>query len=120
MPPCRFSGMYAASKHAVKGFTDALRIEVERIDQAPVSITLIQPTAVDTPFDQHARNYMDKEPKLPDPQDKPEDVAEAILLCVTLPERTVIEEIVISPTRSRDQSKEIAIARDAGAPPGAR
>jgi hypothetical protein len=51
---------------------------------------------------------------------QPEDVAEAILLCVTLPERTVIEEIVISPTRSRDQSKEIAIARDAGAPPGAR
>jgi hypothetical protein len=27
---------------------------------------------------------------------------------------------VISPTRSRDQSKEIAVARDAGAPPGAR
>src|SRR4029078_12756175 len=26
-------GMYAASKHAVKGFTDSLRIEIERVDQ---------------------------------------------------------------------------------------
>src|SRR5690606_20442878 len=50
-------GMYSASKHAVKGFTDALRVEVEEIDGAPISITLIQPTAVDTPFPQHARNY---------------------------------------------------------------
>src|SRR4029079_11582679 len=58
-------GMYSASKHAVKGFTDALRVEIEEIDGAPVSITLIQPTAVDTPFPQHARNYMANEPKLP-------------------------------------------------------
>lgn len=72
-------GMYSASKHAVKGFTDALRVEVEDIDKAPVSITLIQPTAVDTPYPQHARNYMDREPKLPTPQIDPEDVAKAIL-----------------------------------------
>ncbi|HVY38312.1 MAG TPA: SDR family oxidoreductase [Polyangia bacterium] len=72
-------GMYAASKHAVKGFTDALRVEVEEVDQAPVAITLIQPTAVDTPYTEHARNYMSKQPKLPiDPID-PGEVAEAIL-----------------------------------------
>jgi short-subunit dehydrogenase len=81
-------GMYAASKHAVKGFTDALRVEVEEVDQLPVSITLIQPTATDTPFPQHARNYMDKEPKLPDPQDKPEDVADAILDAAVTPTRS--------------------------------
>ena len=61
-------GMYSASKHAVKGFTDALRIEVNDLDKAPVAITLVQPTAVNTPYPQHARNYMDKEPKLPTPQ----------------------------------------------------
>jgi short-subunit dehydrogenase len=72
-------GMYAASKHAVKGFTDALRVEVNDLDKAPVSITLIQPTAVNTPYPQHARNYMDKEPKLPTPQIDPHDVAQAIL-----------------------------------------
>ncbi len=52
-------GMYSASKHAVKGFTDALRVEIEEVDKAPVSITLIQPTAVNTPYPQHAKNYMD-------------------------------------------------------------
>jgi short-subunit dehydrogenase len=72
-------GMYAASKHAVKGFTDALRVEVEGVDEADVAITLIQPTAVDTPYPQHARNYMDREPKLPTPRIDPQRVADAIL-----------------------------------------
>ncbi len=82
-------GMYSASKHAVKGFTDALRVEVEEIDEAPVSITLIQPTATDTPFPQHAKNYMKQEPKLPSPLDDPDDVAEAIL------------DAAVNPTRSK-------------------
>jgi len=82
-------GMYSASKHAVKGFTDALRIEVEQLDEAPVSITLIEPTAVDTPLPQHARNYMDREPKLPSPQVDPHQVAAAILHAAVVPMRTV-------------------------------
>lgn len=76
-------GMYSASKHAVKGFTDALRVEIEIIDKAPVSITLIQPTAVNTPFPHNAKNYMDKEPKLPTPMIDPQRVAEAILKAAT-------------------------------------
>jgi NADP-dependent 3-hydroxy acid dehydrogenase YdfG len=82
-------GMYAASKHAVKGFTDALRVEIEEIDEAPVSITLIQPTAVNTPYPTHARNYMDQEPKLPTPQIDPEKVADAILKAAVKPQRDV-------------------------------
>jgi len=82
-------GMYSASKHAVKGFTDALRIEVNELDKAPVAITLIQPTAVNTPYPQHARNYMDKEPKLPTPQIDPHRVAHAILNAATEPTRDV-------------------------------
>lgn len=76
-------GMYSATKHAVKGFTDALRVEVQELDQAPISITLIQPTAVNTPYPQHAKNYMNKEPKLPSPQIDPADVANAILDAAT-------------------------------------
>jgi short-subunit dehydrogenase len=76
-------GIYSASKHAVKGFTDALRVETENVDKSPLSITLIQPTAVDTPYPQHAKNYMDREPKLPSPQIEPEKVAEAILRAAT-------------------------------------
>ncbi|MET0982239.1 MAG: SDR family oxidoreductase, partial [Telluria sp.] len=82
-------GMYSASKHAVKGFTDALRIEIEHVDGAPVSITLIEPAAVDTPLPQHARNYLAHEPKLPAPQIDPHQVAEAILNAATTPVRNV-------------------------------
>jgi short-subunit dehydrogenase len=82
-------GMYSASKHAVKGFTDALRIEIEQMDGAPVSITLIEPTAVNTPLPEHARNYLDREPKLPSPQLDPHRVAAAILQAATTPARDV-------------------------------
>jgi short-subunit dehydrogenase len=80
-------GIYSASKHAVKGFNDTLRIELEQVDDAPVSVALIQPTAVDTPFPQHAKNYMDQEPKLPTPMIDPSKVAEAILDAATDPSR---------------------------------
>jgi short-subunit dehydrogenase len=71
-------GMYTASKHAVKGFSDALRLELEA-DGSPVKVVLIQPTAVDTPFPEHAANYLSQEPKLPTPMIDPEKVATAIL-----------------------------------------
>lgn len=51
-------GLYSASKHAVKGFTDALRAELEA-QGVPISVTLIKPGSIDTPFPQHAKNYMD-------------------------------------------------------------
>ena len=81
-------GMYCASKHAIKGFTDALRMELEEED-APVSVTLIKPTSIATPFAQHAKNYMDHEPTLPPPVYKPEDVAQAILYAATHPVRDI-------------------------------
>src|SRR4051812_38734405 len=67
--------MYTASKHAVKGFNAARRVEIEEVDKAPVSITLIQPTATDTPFPQHARNYQAQEAKPPTPMIDPQAVA---------------------------------------------
>lgn len=82
-------GIYSASKHAVKGFTDALRVELEQVDKAAISITLIQPTAVNTPYPEHAGNYMDREPKLPTPQIDPEQVAKAILNAATHHRRDV-------------------------------
>jgi len=82
-------GMYVASKHAVKGFTDCLRVEVEQLDKAQVSVTLIQPTAVDTPFDEHARNYLPEEAKLPSNQVDPQEVADAILKAAVKPKRWV-------------------------------
>lgn len=79
-------GLYSASKHAVKGYTDALRMELEH-EQAPVSVTLIMPAAIDTPFPLHARNYLDSEPQHVPPVYAPEPVARAILHAAETPVR---------------------------------
>jgi hypothetical protein len=81
-------GAYSASKHAVKGFTDALRMELEE-EKAPVSVTLIKPSAIDTPYFQHAKNYMEVEPKPPAPVYAPEVVANAILRAAEQPVRDI-------------------------------
>jgi len=81
-------GAYCASKHAVKGFTDALRMELEEED-APVSVTLIKPSAIDTPYKDHAKKYLEVEPENPPPVYAPETVAEAILYSAENPERDV-------------------------------
>jgi NAD(P)-dependent dehydrogenase (short-subunit alcohol dehydrogenase family) len=82
-------GHYSASKHAIKAFTDALRMEIEK-EEAPISVTLIKPGAIDTPFPEHARNYMEAEPKHPPPVYDPSVVAEAILFCAEHSRRDLI------------------------------
>lgn len=81
-------GAYAASKHAIKGFTDTLRMELEE-EGAPVAVTLIKPSGIDTPFFEHAKNYMESEPKPPPPVYSPQVVARAILHCAQKPVRDV-------------------------------
>ncbi|HEU4457200.1 MAG TPA: SDR family oxidoreductase [Longimicrobium sp.] len=81
-------GHYSASKHAVKGFTNALRMEVEK-DGAPVVVTLVKPSSIDTPYTRHARSYMDEDPDVPPPVYDPELVADAILHCAEHPQREV-------------------------------
>ncbi|HEV2801183.1 MAG TPA: SDR family oxidoreductase [Pyrinomonadaceae bacterium] len=73
-------GIYSASKHAVKGFTDALRMELEDVG-APISVSLVKPGAIDTPFTTNAKNYLDREPHHVPPVYAAEVVAETILYC---------------------------------------
>ena len=81
-------GTYSASKHALKGFTDALRMELEH-DKAPISVTLIKPAAINTPYTLHAKNFLATEPEVPAPVYAPETVAEAILYAAENPVRDV-------------------------------
>jgi len=81
-------GTYCASKHAVKGYTDALRMELEK-EGNPISVTLIKPSSVDTPYIQHAKNLLPTEPLNPPPVYSPDTVADAILHCAEHPERDV-------------------------------
>ncbi|HEV2557198.1 MAG TPA: SDR family oxidoreductase [Microvirga sp.] len=69
---------YSASKHAVKGFTDGLRMELEREGTA-ISVTLIKPSGIDTPYPEHARNFMEDAPAVPPPSYDPHLVAKAIV-----------------------------------------
>jgi NAD(P)-dependent dehydrogenase (short-subunit alcohol dehydrogenase family) len=82
-------GHYSASKHAVKAFTDSLRIELESAN-APVAVTLIQPAAIDTPYPEHAKSYLGVEPRHTPPVYAPEVVAKTILRCAERPARNVL------------------------------
>ncbi len=81
-------GMYSTTKHAIKGFTDALRIELS-YEKAPVSVTLIKPAAINTDFAHHAHNDADREPKLPPPLYAPKEVAFGILHAAAHPKRDI-------------------------------
>ena len=81
-------GIYSAAKHAVRAYTDALRMELEH-DGIPIWLTLVKPGPIDTPFPHHAVNYMQTEPRHAPPVYPPEEVAHAILTCAQKPIREV-------------------------------
>jgi NADP-dependent 3-hydroxy acid dehydrogenase YdfG len=106
---------YGAAKAAVRNLMGHVHTVLR---DKGIRATTVLPAEVDTPI-------LDNRPLVPDTRARatmmqPEDVAAAILLCVTLPPRTVIEEIVLSPTVQRDLSADLAVARDLGGPPAAR
>ncbi len=80
---------YTASKHAVKGYVDSLRLELMH-EKAPVSVTLIQPSGVNTPFVEKAMNQMNARAMIPPPIYSPDIVAEAILHAAQTPVRDMI------------------------------
>jgi short-subunit dehydrogenase len=82
-----YQGAYCASKFAIKGFTEAFRREAEA-ERQPISITLIKPAAINTPFTDHARNRMDSSgTRNPPPAYDPHLVARAITHACETPVR---------------------------------
>jgi NAD(P)-dependent dehydrogenase (short-subunit alcohol dehydrogenase family) len=80
---------YCAAKHAIKAFTDGLRMELEE-EGVPMSITLVKPASIDTPFFEKARTYLDVEPQPVPPVYAPEVVSEVILHAAQHPIRELI------------------------------
>ncbi|HST91686.1 MAG TPA: SDR family oxidoreductase [Brevundimonas sp.] len=86
--PVPIQGVYSASKHAVKGFTNAFRMELMR-DKAPITVSLVKPAAIDTPYNRHARNLTGQAMQNPQPVYATHVVADTILYCASHPIREI-------------------------------
>jgi short-subunit dehydrogenase len=73
---------YSGAKHAVRGFNQSVRAELEQ-DGSRVGLTTVFPPAVNTPFFDHAVSHMGRPSRPMPPVYQPEMVAEAIHLAAT-------------------------------------
>jgi NAD(P)-dependent dehydrogenase (short-subunit alcohol dehydrogenase family) len=80
---------YTASKWALRGFYDALRMELKESDGDTIDVTTILPGPIATPFFEHARSKVGAMPKPPPPTYAPEVVARAIVHAAVHPTREV-------------------------------
>jgi short-subunit dehydrogenase len=69
---------YSAAKAAVRSLAEGIRMDVER-EGLPISVTLIKPAGMHSPFPEHGRNHMDEPPGTPQVIYYPRLVADAIL-----------------------------------------
>jgi hypothetical protein len=83
-----YQGAYAASKHGIIGFLDALRLELEHED-VPISVTNVMPASINTPFFSKVRTKLGVQPKGVPPIYQPYIVAEAILYAAENPVRDI-------------------------------
>ena len=79
---------YCAAKAAVRALTENLRMDIER-EGLPISVTLIKPSGIHTPFPEHGRNHMEEPPRIPQVMYAPELVADAILFAAEHPRRQI-------------------------------
>ena len=80
---------YCGAKHAVEGFTQALRIEIAR-DARPIVLSMVQLPAINTPQFDWARNRMDKHPQPAPPIFQPEVAARAVLQAIDTDAREIL------------------------------
>ena len=85
-----YQSAYSASKHAVRGFLDILRLEL-RHEGVPISITNIMPSTINTPFFNNARTKLGVKPVGVAPIYQPHVVADAILYAAEHP----VAELVV-------------------------
>ncbi len=79
---------YCASKHGVKGFTEALRMELQR-DHPSIRVTLVLPSSINTPLFSNARSKMGVKPMPIPPIYEPGVVADAIVVAARRPLRDI-------------------------------
>jgi NADP-dependent 3-hydroxy acid dehydrogenase YdfG len=89
------SGVYVATKAGIQGFTESLRKEVNKDG---IRVTLIEPGAVNTPIQSKEasvkREMVERMEML-----EPEDIAEAVLYCLTQPKRCDVVSMQVRPLK---------------------
>ena len=80
---------YAASKHGVEGFLEALRLELQH-EGVPISVTNVMPASINTPLFAKARSKLGVQPQGLGPLYQPDLVAEAILYAAEHPSRDLV------------------------------
>lgn len=102
---------YGAAKAGVRNFMTFLHTTFRNDGLRAITVL---PGEADTPIlDDRARPPRDDERAN---MVQPSDVAEAIVLAVTLPQRVVLQEIIVAPTRQRDVSGDLEVSRWIGVP----
>lgn len=86
--PSPYSAAYAASKYGLRGFSEALRAELQ--DQPDIHVCDVYPTFVDTPGFAHAANYTGAKLSYPPGTLAPEKVADAIVGLAEHPRNTTV------------------------------
>ena len=84
-----FQAAYCGAKHAINGFSQALRSEIIR-DGRPIELSLVQLPAVNTPQFDWCRNRLDRKPQPAPPIFQPEVPANGILKAIDEDVREVL------------------------------
>ena len=84
-----FHSAYAAAKHGIDGFVEAMRVEL-RHDGVPVNVAQILPATINTPLFSKARTKIGVKPVGAPPIYQPNTVAAAILYAAEHPVRDII------------------------------
>lgn len=88
--PQPYTSAYVCSKFAVRALSSCLRMEISLEKQPDIHVCNVMPSAIDTPFFQHAANYTGRAVKALDPAYKPEKVARAIAELIVNPKAEIV------------------------------
>ena len=101
---------YSAAKAASLNMIRGMNTELAKLG---IRACAIMPGEVDTPI-------LENRPRPPDSDDRStmmqaEDIAQAVFLCAAMPQRTIVEQVVMIPTVRRDVARDMAAAESEGA-----
>ena len=94
------SGVYSASKYAVRSLTEGLRLELRALG-SDVRVTAVSPGFVETEFHAHYLGSEDaaRETYARFPVLQPEDLADTVKHVLSLPPRVQVHDVLVRPTR---------------------